>query len=68
MKTGEVVIYSGNEWTVIDETSETLAVQNEYGELKIIPKAAAVAKYGNGEKGTFGWAVLAAVVLGLLSI
>lgn len=68
MKVGDVVIYSGNEWTFIADAGETIAIQNEYGEMKIIPKAEAVAKYGKGEKGAFGWAILAAIVLGIMSI
>lgn len=68
MRVGDVVIYSGNEWKIIADAGETLALQNEYGELKIIPKAEAVAKYGDAPKKAFGWAILAAIVLGLMSI
>lgn len=68
MRVGDVVIYSGNEWTIIADAGETLALQNEYGELKIIPKAEAVAKYGDAPKKAFGWAILAAIVLGIMSI
>lgn len=68
MRVGDVVIYSGNEWKIIADAGETLALQNEYGELKIIPKAAAVAKYGDAPKKAFGWAILAAIVLGIMSI
>ena len=68
MRVGDVVIYSGNEWTFIDDAGETIAIQNEYGEMKIIPKAEAVAKYGDAPKKAFGWAILAAIVLGLMSI
>lgn len=68
MRVGNVVIYSGNEWTIIDDAGETLALQNEYGELKIVPKSEAVEKYGNGSKKEFGWAILAAIVLGIMAI
>lgn len=68
MNVGNVVIYSGNEWTVIEDAGETLALTNEYGEFKIVPKAEAVAKYGNEPKKAFGWAILAAIVLGIMSI
>lgn len=68
MRVGDVVIYSGNEWTFIADAGETISIQNEYGEMKIIPKAEAVAKYGDAPKKAFGWAILAAIVLGLMSI
>ena len=47
---GTIVIYSGKEYTVVDETTETLAVTDENGDLHIFPKAAAVAKYGTASK------------------
>ena len=68
MRVGNVVIYSGNEWKIIADAGETLALQNEYGELKIIPKAEAVAKYGDAPKKAFGRAKMAANVLGIMSI
>lgn len=68
MRVGNVVIYSGNEWTIIEDAGETLALQNECGELKIVPKSEAVAKYSNEPKKAFGWAILAAIVLGIMSI
>lgn len=68
MRVGNVVIYSGNEWTIIEDAGETLALQNEYGELKIVPKSEAIEKYGNEPKKAFGWAILAAIVLGIMSI
>jgi hypothetical protein len=36
--------------------------------MKIVPKAEAIAKYGDAPKSTFGWAILAAIVLGIMSI
>ena len=36
--------------------------------MKIVPKAEAVAKYGDAQKKAFGWAILAAIVLGIMSI
>lgn len=68
MHVGDVVIYSGNEWKFISDAGETIAIQNEYGEMKIVPKAEAVAKYGDAPKKAFGWAILAAIVLGIMSI
>lgn len=68
MRVGDVVIYSGDEWKFIADAGETIAIQNEYGEMKIIPKAEAVAKYGDAPKKAFGWAILAAIVLGIMSI
>ena len=68
MRVGNVVVYSGNEWTVIEDAGETLALQNEYGDMKIVPKSEAVTKYGNEPKKAFGWAILAAIVIGIMSI
>jgi hypothetical protein len=68
MRVGDVVIYSGNEWTFIADAGETIAIQNEYGEMKIVPKAEAIEKYGDAPKSTFGLAILAAIVLGIMSI
>ena len=55
----QVIIYSGKEYFVIDETRETFAVQDENGDFHIIPKTAAVEKYGTIKK--FPWGLVAAV-------
>ena len=58
----QVIIYSGKEYTVIDETAETFAVQDENGDFHIIPKTAAVEKYGT-IKSAFPWGLIAAAAL-----
>lgn len=58
---GQVVIYSGKEYTVISETPETFAVQDENGDFHIIPKTLAVEKYGT-IKSAFPWGLIAAAV------
>ena len=55
----QVIIYSGKEYTVIDETAETFAVQDENGDFHVIPKTAAVEKYGT-IKSAFPWGLIAA--------
>ena len=57
---GAVIIYSGNEYTVISETKETFFVLDENGEPHVIPKTAAVEKYGT-IKNTWFWIAAAAV-------
>lgn len=59
---GTVVIYSGKEYTVVDETAETLAVTDENGELRIFPKTAAIEKYGT-IKSAMPWGLIAAAAL-----
>ena len=58
----QVIIYSGKEYTVIDETDETFAVQDENGDLHIIPKTAAIEKYGTIKR-AFPWGLIAAAAL-----
>lgn len=58
---GQVVIYSGKEYTVIVETPETFGVQDENGEFHVIPKTAAVEKYGTIKK--FPWGLVAAAAV-----
>ena len=58
---GQVVIYSGKEYTVIVETNETFGVQDENGEFHVIPKTAAVEKYGTIKK--FPWGLVAAAAV-----
>lgn len=60
---GTVVIYSGKEYTVVDETPETLAVTDENGELHILPKASAIEKYGTGSK--LPWWLIPLAIAGL---
>lgn len=57
-----VVIYSGKEYTVIEETQETFAVVDENGDFHIIPKTAAVKKYGT-IKSALPWGLIAAAAL-----
>lgn len=60
---GAVIIYSGNEYTVISETKETFFVLDENGDPHVIPKTAAVEKYGT-IKSAFPWGLIAAAAVG----
>lgn len=57
---GRVIIYSGNEYTIVSETDETIGFVDENGEFHVIAKTAAVEKYQGGAG--LGWAILAAAV------
>ena len=61
MTTQEVIIYSGQEWQRMPELDapETLAYQNEYGQIIYMPMAEAVEKYAT--KSAFPWWIVAAV-------
>lgn len=65
----EIVIYSGEEWQRVPEldAAETYAIQNEYGELRFVPKSEFVSKYMDN-KNLFPWAIILGIVGGLMVV
>ena len=65
----EIIIYSGEEWQRIPEldAGETIAIQNEYGELRYLPKSEEIVKKYSNESGKgWGWIVAALAALALI--
>lgn len=62
------IIYDGQQWQRIPEldAEETIAIQNEYGEIKFIPKSQAIVKKYTSKESSIAWWILAAIGLALI--